>query len=57
MDKYPEMKGFYLVMDNSPIHDKKDDDIDKIIESRGYKCVYLPPYSQELKLILKYDYD
>lgn len=42
MDKYPEMKGFYLVMDNSPIHDKKDDDIDKIIESRGYKCVYLP---------------
>jgi hypothetical protein len=57
LDKYPEMKGFYLVMDNSPIHDKKDGDIDKIIESRGYKCVYLPPYSQELKLMLKYDCD
>ncbi|KAG2190476.1 hypothetical protein INT47_003004, partial [Mucor saturninus] len=51
MDKYPEMKGFYLIMDNSPIHDKKDGDIDHIIESRGYKCVYLPPYSPELNPI------
>jgi hypothetical protein len=50
-DKYPEMKGFYLVMDNSPIHDKKDDDIGKIIDSRGYKCIYLPLYSPELKPI------
>ncbi|KAG0939761.1 hypothetical protein G6F57_005649 [Rhizopus arrhizus] len=32
MDKYPEMKGFYLVMDNSPIHDKKSGEIDKMIE-------------------------
>ena len=51
MDKYPEMKGFYLIMDNSPIHDKKYGDIDNIIESRGYKCVYLPPYSPELNPI------
>lgn len=51
MDKYPEMKGFYLIMDNSPIHNKKDGDIDHIIESRGYKCVYLPPYSPELNPI------
>lgn len=41
MDKHHEMKGFYLVMDNSPIHGKKD----KIIEPRAYKCVYLLPYS------------
>lgn len=51
MDKYPEMKGFYLIMDNSPIHDKKDGEIDRMIESRGYKCVYLPPYSPELNPI------
>jgi hypothetical protein len=51
MDKYPEMKGFYLVMDNSPIHDKKSGEIDKMIEDRGYKCVYLPKYSPELNPI------
>lgn len=54
MDKYPEMKRSYLVMDNLPIHDKKDGDIDEIIESRGYKCVYLPPYSPELNAVEQY---
>ncbi|KAG0740696.1 hypothetical protein G6F57_005412 [Rhizopus arrhizus] len=34
MDKYPEMKGHYLVMDNVPIHSSAD--IGKYINSRGY---------------------
>ncbi|KAG1383416.1 hypothetical protein G6F60_001870 [Rhizopus arrhizus] len=49
MDKYPEMKGHYLVMDNAPIHSSTD--IGKYIHSRGYKSVYLPPYSPELNPI------
>lgn len=43
------MKGFYLVMDNAPIH--KPATIRNLIESRGYKCVYLPPYSPFLNPI------
>ncbi|KAG1451367.1 hypothetical protein G6F46_008779 [Rhizopus delemar] len=34
MNKYPEMKGHYLVMDNAPIHSLTD--IGKHIHSRGY---------------------
>ncbi|KAG1285866.1 hypothetical protein G6F62_011781 [Rhizopus arrhizus] len=49
MDKYPEMKGHYLVMDNAPIHSSTD--IGKYINSRGYRYVYLPPYSPELNPI------
>ncbi|KAL1933804.1 hypothetical protein VTP01DRAFT_7894 [Rhizomucor pusillus] len=49
MDKYPQMKGHYLVMDNAPIH--KSDDIAKYITSRGYRCAYLPSYSPELNPI------
>ncbi|KAG0733773.1 hypothetical protein G6F35_014444 [Rhizopus arrhizus] len=49
MDKYPEMKGYYLVMDNAPIHSSTD--IGKYIHSRGYRFVYLPPYSPELNPI------
>ncbi|EIE82108.1 hypothetical protein RO3G_06813 [Rhizopus delemar RA 99-880] len=49
MDKYPEMKGHYLVMDNAPIHSSTD--IGKYIHSRGYRYVYLPPYSPELNPI------
>ncbi|KAL1927158.1 hypothetical protein VTP01DRAFT_5121 [Rhizomucor pusillus] len=49
MDKYPHMKGHYLVMDNAPIH--KSDDISKYVESRGYRCTYLPLYSPELNPI------
>ena len=49
MDKYPEMKGHYLLMDNAPIHTSKL--IRTTIESRGYKCIYLPPYSPELNPI------
>lgn len=49
MDRYPEFKGFYLVMDNAPIH--KALEIQTIIEERGYRCIYLPPYSPELNPI------
>ncbi|CEI93947.1 hypothetical protein RMCBS344292_08171 [Rhizopus microsporus] len=49
MDKYLEMKGHYLVMDNVPIHSSTD--IGKSIHSREYRCVYLPPYSPELNPI------
>lgn len=46
MDKFPEMKGFYIVMDNAPIHTSQD--ITTMVEARGYKAIYLPPYSPEL---------
>jgi transposase len=47
MDRHPEFKDHYIVMDNAPIH--KYTDIKKYIEARGYRCVYLPPpYSPEL---------
>ncbi|KAL1936649.1 hypothetical protein VTP01DRAFT_783 [Rhizomucor pusillus] len=49
MDKYEYMKGHHLVMDNAPIH--KAEDIFKYIESRGYRCAYLPSYSPELNPI------
>ncbi|KAG1167172.1 hypothetical protein G6F70_009565 [Rhizopus microsporus] len=49
MDKYPEMKGHYLVMDNAPIHSSTG--IGKYIHSRGYGFVYLPPYFPELNPI------
>ncbi|KAL1936709.1 hypothetical protein VTP01DRAFT_843 [Rhizomucor pusillus] len=49
MDKYPHMKGHYLVMDNAPIHTSND--IAKYITSRGYRYAYLPSYSPELNPI------
>ncbi|KAG1606564.1 hypothetical protein G6F46_012921 [Rhizopus delemar] len=49
MDKHELFKGHYLVMDNAQIH--KHADIRSYIESRGYGCVYLPPYSPELNPI------
>jgi transposase len=49
MGKFPEMKGHYLIMDNAPIHSSTD--IGKYINSRGYRFVYLPPYSPELNPI------
>lgn len=48
MDKCPQFKGYYMVIDNSPIHGKNGK-LNQLIESRGYKCVYLPPYFPELK--------
>jgi hypothetical protein len=49
MDKYEEFKGHYLIMDNASIHKNKD--IQLYIKSRGYRCVYLSPYSSELNPI------
>ncbi len=43
------MKEFYTIMDNAPIHTA--DDIDEMISKRGYKSIYLPPYSPELNPI------
>ncbi|KAG1356830.1 hypothetical protein G6F63_000219 [Rhizopus arrhizus] len=43
------MRGFYLVMDNAPIH--KPATVRNLIESRGYRCAYLPPYSPFLNPI------
>lgn len=43
MDKNPLMNGFFIVMDNAPIHTHND--IDRLIISRGYRSIYLPPYS------------
>jgi transposase len=45
MDKYLDMKGHQLVMDNASIHSSTN--IGKYIRSRGY----LPPYSLELNSI------
>lgn len=49
MGKFPEMKDFYIVMDNAPIHTSQD--ITTIIKARSYKAIYLPPYSPELNPI------
>jgi transposase len=49
MDVFPNMKGFHIVMDNSPIH--SPDAIDPIIKEREYIPLYLPPYSPELNPI------
>lgn len=47
MDKFPDIfKDNYLIMDNAPIH--MNEDIKSFIEGRGYRYVYLPPYSPEL---------
>ena len=49
MNHFPEMKGYYIVMDNAIIHTAKE--IDTMITERGYRCIYLPPYSPELNPI------
>ena len=49
LDCYEIFKDNYIVMNNAPIHTHQD--IQKYIESRGYGCVYLPPYSPALNPI------
>ncbi|KAG1446092.1 hypothetical protein G6F46_011913 [Rhizopus delemar] len=49
MDMDESMKGNYLVIDNASIHKSKP--MVRKIESRGYKVMYLPPYSPELNPI------
>jgi len=43
------MKWHYLVMKNAPIHTPVR--VRVLVESRGYQCVYLPPYSPFLNPI------
>ena len=38
-----DMKGYYLVLDNAFIRTPVK--VRDLVESRGYKCLYLPPYS------------
>jgi hypothetical protein len=52
LDEYEGMKGFYLIMDNAPIHTANL--IPTEVERRGYKCIYLPPYSPELNPIQQF---
>ena len=49
LDRHEMFKDNYIVMDNAPIH--QHEDIRKHIENRGYRCIYLPPYSPELNPI------
>jgi transposase len=44
-----DMKGHYLVMDNAPIHTPVK--VRELVEGRGYKYLYLPPYSPFLNPI------
>ncbi|KAG1396024.1 hypothetical protein G6F60_009883 [Rhizopus arrhizus] len=49
MDIDESLKGSYLVMDNCTIH--KSHPMIRKIEGRGYRVMYLPPYSPELNAI------
>ncbi|EIE82436.1 hypothetical protein RO3G_07141 [Rhizopus delemar RA 99-880] len=49
MDKDESLKGSYLVMDNTSIHKSKP--MTRKIEARGYRVMYLTPYSPELNPI------
>ncbi|CEP11947.1 hypothetical protein [Parasitella parasitica] len=49
LDRHEMFKDNYIVMDNAPIH--QHENIRKHIETRGYRCIYLPPYSPELNPI------
>jgi transposase len=46
------MKGHYLVLDNAPIHNPAK--LRDLVESRCYKCLYLPPYSLFLNPIKEF---
>lgn len=49
MDQFEELKGFYLVMDNAPIHIA--DKIKEVVKERGHKRVYFSPCSPGLNSI------
>jgi flagellar basal body rod protein FlgF len=50
MDKYPEMKGYFIIMDNAPIH--VPEMIEVIIMQQGYTSVYLPSFLLRFGLLL-----
>jgi transposase len=52
LDKYDQMRGFYFIRDNAPIHKQIEDIFNK--RNGDYKCVFLPPYSPELNPIEKF---
>jgi transposase len=52
MNHFPEMKGYYIVMNYAIIHTAKE--IDAMITERGHRCIYLPPYSPELNPIKQF---
>lgn len=49
LDRHEQFRGHYLIIDNAPI--QVSDQIEKLIISRGYRCVYFLPYSPELNPI------
>lgn len=49
MNRHEKFKGHYIIMGNGPIYISES--IRRSIESRGYGCVYLSPYSPELNPI------
>lgn len=51
MNRHEKFKGHYIIMGNGPIYTSESI---RSIESRGYGCVYLSPYSTELNPIEKF---
>ncbi|CEG71568.1 hypothetical protein RMATCC62417_07282 [Rhizopus microsporus] len=49
LDAEEAFKGSYIVLDNASIHKSKP--MIRKIESKGYRVMYLPPYSPELNPI------
>lgn len=49
LDRHEQFRGHHLIIDNAPI--QVSDQIEKLIISRGYICVYFLPYSPELNPI------
>lgn len=49
MDEFPGLKGFYIIMNNAPVHILEI--VVPIIIRRGYTPVYLTSYSPELNPI------
>lgn len=54
LDPHPAMKNSYLVMDNASIH--KHPSIKRIAAAKGYRLLYLPPFSPELNPIEQFWY-
>jgi hypothetical protein len=47
--KYPEMQGYYLVMDDASIHSSTNTGM--YIQSRGYRYIHIPSYFSGLNSI------
>ncbi|GAA5811430.1 hypothetical protein MFLAVUS_004867 [Mucor flavus] len=51
LDCFPELKGYYIVMDNAPIHTA--DQVDEMIVARGYRSIYISVFTQDTKSFSK----